>query len=269
MACIVSFAIQKGGVGKTTSTVTTAHALAELGKRVLVIDMDPQHNASIVLGKVAPYEQPRTIIDIFREPDMNLSACAVASKYENVDLISSHIDLFLIPNSLAPGSPKMIMGLRSRIDQASQDHYDYILIDCPPNLGGPFVTNALAASDYYIIPLEAESYFALKGVQQFMEMVRDIRDTINPKLKLLGVLITMADMRTNVSRAMVESIKRFFGEDLVFQTIITRSTSINKANMMRKTTLALDSRQLGAQDYVQFAKEMIQWVERKDLTRTN
>ena len=260
MACIISFAIQKGGVGKTTSAVTTAHALAQMGKKVLVVDIDPQHNASLVLGKVTPYEQPRTIIDIFREPDTNFSSCAVASKYTNVDLISSHIDLFTVANQLGASSPRMIVGLRNKIDEAAQEHYDYILIDCPPNLGGPFMTNALSASDYYVMPLEAESYFALKGVQQFMDCAKEIRDSINSRLKLLGVLITMADLRTNVSKAMIESIKRFFGEELVFKNVITRSTSINRANMMRKTSIDLDSRQSGANDYMQFAKELMEWV---------
>lgn len=260
MAVIISIANQKGGVGKTTTTITTAHALGELGKKVLVVDADPQHNASLILGKVTPYEQSRTIIELFTEPDVNFSTCAVGSKYKGVDLIPSHIDLFAFGESLGPSNPKNFVGLKNKLDQAAMEYYDIIFIDCPPALGGPFLSNALVLSDYYLIPLESESYFALKGVQQFLEAAKTIRDTINPKLALLGVLITMADMRTNVSKAMVEAIQKFFTEKKVFKTIITRNTSINQASMARKTILDFDGRRSGAHDYQNFAKELLEWL---------
>jgi len=263
MAYIISCAIQKGGCGKTTTVVTTAHALGELGKNVLVVDLDPQHNASMILGKVSPYEQPRTVIDLFTKKDVNFSTCAVPSKCKNVDLISSHIDLFSIGEQIGPGNPKQIVGLKNKLDKASLEHYDFILIDCPPALGGPFLNNALVISDFYIIPLESESYFALKGVQQFLEAVDIIKDTINPNLKRLGVLITMADLRTQVTKAMIEAIQKFFGTEGVFKTIISRNTSVNKAAMLNKTVISFDSRMSGAHDYRTFAKELIEWIENR------
>jgi len=263
MAHIISFAIQKGGCGKTTSVVTTAHALGELNKKVLVVDLDPQHNASLILGKVSPYEQPRTVIDLFEKKDVNFSTCSVPSKCKNVDLISSHIDLFAIGEQFGPGNPKQIVGLKNKLDKAAMEHYDFVLIDCTPALGGPFLNNALVISNYYVIPLESESYFALKGVQQFLEAVDVIKDTINPDLQLLGVLITMADMRTQVTKAMIEAIHKFFGENDVFKSIITRNTSINKAAMLNKTVIAFDSRMSGASDYREFAKELVEWLENR------
>lgn len=269
MAHIISVAIQKGGVGKTTTVTTTAHALGEAGYKVLVVDIDPQHNSSMILGKVAPYDQPRTIIDLFTEKEMTFSTCSLPSKYKNVDLISSHIDFFATGEQLGAGNPKQIVGLKNKLDKAAQDYYDFILIDCPPALGGPYLNNALVISDFYIIPLESESYFALKGVQQFLETVRAIQETINPNLTLLGVLITMADMRTNVTKAMIESIQRFFGKDKVFNTIITRNTAINKASMLRKTVIEFDARMTGAHDYRSFSEELVQWVRRESPSKIN
>lgn len=263
MAIIISVAVQKGGVGKTTTVVNTAHALAKYeNKHVLVVDMDPQHNSSMVLGKVTPYEQPRSVINLFEDKTMNFASCAVPSKYKNVDLIASHIDLFGLGESLGPSNPKGIVALKSKLDSGSLEKYDFILIDCPPNLGGPFLNNALVISDYYIIPVESESYFALKGMQQFQESVSVIKETINPNLELLGVLITMYDPRTNASKAMVDAIRNYFGHSKVFGTIIHRNTAINKANMLRQAVCHLDTRTPGCQNYRTFAAELLEWAER-------
>ena len=263
MAITISVAVQKGGVGKTTTVVNTAFALAKYeGQRVLVLDMDPQHNSSMVLGKITPYEQPRTVINLFEDKTINFSACAVPSKYKNVDLISSHIDLFGLGEGLGPSNPKGIVTLKSKLDAGARDTYDFILIDCPPNLGGPFLNNSLVVSDYYVIPVESESYFALKGMQQFEESVSVIKETINPSLELLGVLITMFDPRTNASKAMVDAIRNYFGHSKVFETIINRNTAINKANMLRQAVCQLDTRTPGCQDYRSFAKELMEWMTR-------
>lgn len=266
MAHIISMAIQKGGVGKTTTVTNTAHALGLLEKQVLVVDMDPQHNASVTLGIVPPYDQPRTVINLFEEKSSSFSTCTVPTKFKNVDLISSHIDFFSTGDKLGPGNPKQIVGLKNKLDDTAQEHYDYILIDCPPALGGPFLNNALVISDFFIIPIEAESYYALKGVQQFMEAVEAIQETINPGLKLLGVLVTMFDKRANVSKAMLEGIQRFFGKEHVFKTIINRNTAINKAALEDKTIIEYDTRTPGAHDYKLFAKELIKWVENRIKT---
>lgn len=264
MAHIISIANQKGGVGKTTTVVTTAHALGEQGHSVLVVDADPQHNTSMILGKVSPFEQPRTIVDIFKNPDTIFSTALVPSKYKNVDLISSHIDMFTLKAQLA-NSPDGLVAFKNKMDRGCRDAYEFILIDCPPDLGGPFVNNALVLSDYYIITLEAGDYYGLKGMQQFTESVKAIRASLNPDLQFLGVLITKADLRTTVAKSMVESIIKFFGKDLVFKTIISRNTTIDKAAMSQKTVIHYDRRMQGAHDYLDFAKELSEWAN----SRTN
>ncbi len=262
MAHLISVAIQKGGVGKSTTVTTTAHALGKLDKKVLVVDLDPQHNASMTLGKVPPYDQPRNVMSLFTEKSTTFSTCAVPSKYKNVDLIASHIDFFAIGEQLGAGNPKQIVGLKNKLDQGALNNYDFIFFDCPPALGGPFLNNALVISDFFIIPLESESYYALKGVQQFLESVEAIQETINPTLTMLGVLITMYDKRTTVSEAMADGIRRYFGKEKVFNTIINRNTAINKATLEDKTIIDFDTRMSGAQDYMLFAKELIEWVDR-------
>jgi chromosome partitioning protein len=264
MSTIISFAIQKGGVGKTTSSITTAAALAELKKHILLIDMDPQHNASLTLGKIDPNEQPRTVKDLFLDKTATFSTCSVPTKIKNVDLIPSNIDLFTLHDRLS-NDPRGLMGLKLKLDDTAVNNYDFIIIDCPPTLGGPFLNNALCISDYYIMPVDSESKYALKGIQQFQEAVEAIQETINPKLSLLGVLITMFDGRTIISRAMEEAIRRFFGNNYVFKTIIHRNTAIGKAHLEDKTIISFDGRTPGAKNYRQFAKELLEWL---DATKT-
>ncbi|MCP3685575.1 MAG: ParA family protein [bacterium] len=263
MSVVISCAIQKGGTGKSTTVATTAHALGELGYKVLAVDSDPQSNLSMILGKVKVLDQPRTMIDLFTDDGATFSNCATPSKYKNVDLISSSIDLFSVVEKLGSGHPKNLIGLQRKLDTAAKNHYDYILIDCPPALFSPLVSNALVISDYYIIPLEAESYFGLKGVQQFLEAAQVIKDGINSNLSLLGVLVTRADMRTHAAQAMTESIQRFFGPDKVFKTVVHRNTAIAKASMSHQTVIGYDSRMSGAKDYRNFAKELVEWIKRE------
>lgn len=270
MAFVVSIANQKGGVGKTTTTITLAHALGRLGKRSLVVDADPQHNATLILGKVSPFDHPLSIIDLFTEDDIDFTACSTESKYKNVDLIPSHIDLSYFKNQLV-SIPEGMIGFKEKLDQNAQDAYDYILIDCPPDLGGPLINNALTVSDYYIIPMKAEDFYALKGMQQLRKSVASIQKSINKKLRFLGVLITMSDFRTKVTKTMVTSIRKFFGNDKVFETAISGNTAINQATVNRETIIAYDVRQQGAKDYQEFAKEFIEWIassERETETAT-
>ena len=256
MSTIISVAIQKGGVGKTTTVVNTAHALAEMGLRILVIDMDPQHNTSTLLASTTPYELPHTLVDLMSNPDMPMSSCIFPTQYPNLSLVSSHIDLFG-EVSLNP-DPYKILCLKAKLNREPYllEQFDYIFLDTPPHLGGVFVNNALSISHYYILPVEAESYYALKGINQFMVNVNAMKSTVNPNLELLGVLITMVDLRTTVATNMVEAIRRFFGEEKVFRTMITRNTAINRAVIERKSILAYDGRTSGAKDYREFAREL-------------
>lgn len=263
MAVIISFATQKGGVGKTTSVVNTAHALAykPLKHRVLVIDLDPQANSSFTLGTQPPHQQPRTVVDVFKRPDLYISAAAVPTKYKQVDLVPSTIDLFQLNESLRT-SPDQFLALKNKLDPIAHEKYDYILIDCPPNIGGPSIYNALAVSDFFIIPCEAESLYGLIGVDQFLDAANGIKRSINPKLELLGALITFYDPRTNAAQTMEEMIMNYFTDSKVFKAKIHRSTTINKANIEGKSCIDLDTRLSGAINYREFAKELHNKVQR-------
>jgi chromosome partitioning protein len=259
MAEIVAIANQKGGVGKTTTTITLAHALGRMNKKVLVVDADPQHSATLILGKVSPFDHPLSIIELFEDEDVNFSNCATESQYKNVDLIPSHIDLAYFKNQLT-STPAGMVGLREKLDQEALDNYNYILIDCPPDLGGPLINNALTISNYYIITMKAEDYYALKGMQQLQKSISTIRKTINKELHLLGVLITMADLRTKVARTMISGITKYFGKHNVFNTIISNNTAINQATVNKKTIIKYDIRQQGAKDYINLAEEFVKWT---------
>jgi len=268
MAKVISIAIQKGGTAKTTTTVTTAHALGELGKKILVLDMDPQHNASMILGKIPPYEQPTTVIDLFIDQEATFKTCIVKSKYKNVDLIPSNIELFGVTGKIGYDNPKQFIGLKNKLDHEPDicKYYDYILLDCPPAIGGIFLNNALTISNGYIIPLEAESIFALKGIQQFMECVNAIKSTINPKLELFGVLITMANLRNTTTQLIMKAVKEasLFGSDKIFSSIIRNNTTINKAALLQQTVIGFNENAQGTKDYRKFARELVTWLEEKN-----
>lgn len=266
MATKIAFSIQKGGTAKTTSAIHTAHVLGqEMNRRTLLVDMDPQGNLSWTAGKVSVYDQPRTICDLFRDDDLMFSDCIVSSKSRNVDLISSHLDFLELVESMW-GTPKGLLGLREKLDPITESKYDFIIIDTPPSLSGPCISNAMAIADYYIMPLEAESAYALKGVEQFVRSAKSFKRTINPNLQLLGVLITRCDLRTQASQGMVEAIRQFFGEK-VFDTMITRNTTVAKAAMAGKNVFQFDARMSGADNYRKFTAEMVSWIERDRESR--
>ncbi len=257
-AKIIAIATQKGGVGKTTTAVNLAHALAAKphGKRVLVVDVDPQANSSITLGRVHPDQQPVTVRQLFDDKTRYFYHCIVESKYKNVDLIPSNIDLFLCGESMGVSNPAAILGLHNKLDSATREKYDFIIIDCPPNLGGPFVVNSLVIADYFIVPIDGASMFALNGVNQFLEAVDALRGYTKGKLELLGFLITMYDPRTNASRALETIIMEQYGER-VFTTRIHKSTVIDQANIMYESVLDYDSKSTSTRNYRALAVEVM------------
>jgi len=254
-AQIVSILNQKGGVGKTTTTVNLSHAVGLKEYKVLVIDMDPQCNASMILGKLSPFEQPKTIVDLFTS-ESTISDCIVPTKYKNVDMVSSHMDLFAVKTQIT-GTTEGVVGLRKKIDKAVLSKYDFIFIDCQPDIGGALVTNALVISDKYIVPVGAEDVFGLRGIKQLETAVKSVRESINEKIKMLGVLITMADYRSNATAVMIETINTHFKEGEVFETIIKRNASINTAFMHNKSVISHDGRTPGAVDYSLLAEEFL------------
>lgn len=254
-AKVISILNQKGGVGKTTTAVNLSHALGKKDFKILVIDMDPQCNASMILGKLSPFEQPKTIVDLFTT-DSTISECIVPTKYQNVDMVSSHMDLFAVKTQIT-GSTEGIVGLRKKLDKTTINKYDFIFIDCQPDIGGALVTNALVVSDKYVVPVGAEDVFGLRGIKQLETSVKSVKESINEKIKMLGVLITMADYRSNATSVMIETINTHFKEGEVFKTIIKRNASINTAFMQNKSILSHDGRTPGAVDYSTLADEFL------------
>jgi len=251
----ISICNQKGGVGKTTTVVNLAAALAKLGKNVLVLDMDPQANASDTLSSVSPYEAKFTMYDVLMDRVKIISTSLQETHDELLKIVPGHINLSGIEHELYK-SVRAVIALKKKIDRNAREYFDFILIDCPPSLG-LLTVNSLVASDSYIIPVQASSYYALQGVELLQNTISDVRENINESLQLEGILITMYDSRTNICKAMAEEIRNFFGTGKVLKTVINRNTTLDQATLNRQTIFENDSRSQGARDYIRLAKELL------------
>ena len=256
MGKVITLANQKGGVGKTTTTVNLGASLAILGKKTLIIDADPQANASSGLG-----------IDI-KTIDNTIYECLVdkidphtailKTEIEGLSILPSHIDLV--------GAEIELLKLDQRekvlneILVSFQDEFDYILIDCSPSLG-LITVNALTAADYVIIPVQAE-YYALEGISKLLNTIKIIKNKLNPQLEIEGFLLTMFDSRLRLANQVQEELKKHF-EDLVFETIIYRNTRLSEAPSYGQPAIIYDPESKGAQNYIQLAEELIKRQENK------
>jgi len=250
MTKIISLANQKGGVGKTTTSINLAAALAKLGKRVLLIDADPQANTSSGLG-IDIRELESTIYECLVN-GIDPHTAIVETSMENLFVIPSHIDL--VGAEIEMLNMEHREQLLKKIIQPIRDDYDFILIDCSPSLG-LITINALTASDSVIIPVQCE-FFALEGIAKLLNTIKIIKSKLNPALKIEGFLLTMYDNRLRLSNQVYEEVKRHFG-DLVFNTVISRNVRLSEAPSHGVSVLEYDPHSKGAQNYTALAREVI------------
>ena len=255
MAKIISVANQKGGVGKTTTAVNLASCLAEQGKRVLIVDSDPQGNTTTGLG----IEKETIICTIY---DILVNGVAVRdvimkTKYFDLDIIVSDMSLSGAEVELV-GLNKREFQLKEALEQVKDD-YDFIIIDCPPSLG--LVTiNALTATDTVLIPIQCE-YYALEGVMQLTNTINLVKKALNPDLDIEGVVMTMFDGRTNLSIQVVNEVKKCFGKK-VYRSVIPRNVRLSEAPSFGEPINVFDRTATGAVAYTSLAKEVIERNEK-------
>lgn len=250
-ARVVSMCNQKGGVGKTTTTINLGASLAEFGRKVLLVDFDPQGSLSVGLG-LNPHEMDLTIYNLLMDRETTLDEVVVPSGIEGMDLLPSNIDLSAAEVQLVHEVARE--QTLQRVLAPALEHYDVILIDCQPSLG-LLTVNALTASDGVIVPLECE-YFALRGVALLKTTIDKVRERLNPKLEIDGVLGTMFDGRTLHSREVMERLVSAWG-DKVFHTVIRRTVKFSDATVAGEPITSYASSSTGADAYRQLAKEVV------------
>ncbi len=250
MAKIVAVANQKGGVGKTTSAVNLAAAVGKLGKKVLLIDADPQGNATSGFG-IDKRNVTLSTYDMLMSPSQ-AKECIVKTAFKNVDIIPSSI-------SLAAAELELVGEERreSRFTAAAAlfcDGYDFIFIDCPPSLG-LITLNALCAADSVIVPIQCE-FYALEGLSQLMATVRQVKRLYNPSLDIEGVLLTMFDGRLNLTQQVVGEVKKFFPQK-VYKSFIPRTVRLSEAPSFGEPIIYYDPKGKGSESYISLAKEFL------------
>lgn len=251
MGKIVAIANQKGGVGKTTTSVNLAAALGVLEKKVLLVDADPQANSTSALG----FDPENITTGTYQvlEHEMKASEVVVSTKSPNVDLLPAQIDLVAVEIELVDKENREHM-LRNALKEV-KEVYDYILIDCAPSLG-LITLNALTAADSVIIPIQCE-YFALEGLGKLLNTIKSVQNLHNEDLDIEGLLLTMYDSRLRLSNQVVEEVKSHF-QSMVFNTIIQRNVRLSEAPSYGESIIMYDASSNGAENYLNLAREFLE-----------
>lgn len=260
MGKVISIANQKGGVGKTTTSINLAASLAALEHPTLIIDIDPQSNSTSGFG-IETQTVTNSVYEIL-VGGVPVSESVRNTELPFLDLVPSHINLVGAEIEMIE-RPKRERILKDAIAEA-REKYDFVIIDCPPSLG-LLTINALTASDSVLIPVQCE-YFALEGLGQLLNTIKIVRQHLNTELEIEGVALTMYDTRTRLSNQVAEEVQRYFG-DKVFQSVITRNVRLAEAPSFGKPVLLYDSISMGSKNYLALARELI--IRNKELFKNS
>jgi len=257
MERIIAIANQKGGVGKTTTAINLSACLAEMGKRVLTIDMDPQGNTTSGLG-IDKDDQENTIYELLIG-ESSIRDCIIPCVVENLHVIPSNVQLSGAEIELIGIKEKEFI-LKKQVDTILED-YDYIIIDCPPALS-MLTINAMTTAKSVLVPIQCE-YYALEGLSQLIYTINLVTDRLNPELEMEGVVFTMYDSRTNLSMQVVENVKNNLNQN-IYKTIIPRNVRLAEAPSHGLPINMYDTRSAGAESYRSLAREVVNYAEESD-----
>lgn len=248
---IITVANQKGGVGKTTTAINLATALAAIGERVLIVDIDPQGNASTGLG-IDRQDRSVSSYDVLTG-ELGIIEAAMPTVVPGLSIVPSTLDLLGVEMEIA-GAPDRVVRLRNALRDGEGAPFSYVLIDCPPSLN-LLTLNSMAAADSVLVPLQCE-FFALEGLSQLLQTVDQVRRTINPDLSIQGIVLTMFDGRNNLANQVVEDVRAHMGNK-VYETVIPRNVRVSEAPSYGKPAILYDLKCTGSQAYLQLASEVI------------